>query len=418
MKNGRCLMGNKKELINLHVHSAQGSLLDSILRIDEIVNFAVENNQKAIAITDHGTMNNFVNLVKACNKKGIKPIIGNEIYEVDDMSWKSDTKEYTQPRYHMVLLARTQQGLKNLFMITSISRTEGLYKKPRIDLDRIELNNLGEGIICLTACQAGRLSRYLERDMILESEDFVNRLQSIFDYVAIELQSHNTPEQIKCNRLIYQFAKEHNLPFVVTTDAHMLSKEMQDSHSMFVEIGEGREVGESYTDCYLQNRKMLDEIMSNSFDDEFIINQAVEETRHIADMIEDIDIGLNKGNIMPKIKIEDGFDSHFDYLKHLVFSTFDEKFGHMSKEKQEIRRKRLLEEELDVLKYVDYIDYFIMLYMLSKEARKRKIPIGYSRGSGANCLCLFMLNVTQIDSVRWNLDFSRFANKGRKALAD
>lgn len=411
-------MSNKKELINLHVHSAQGSLLDSILRIDEIVNFAVENNQKAIALTDHGTMNNFVNLVKACNKKGIKPIIGNEIYEVDDMSWKSDTKEYTQPRYHMVLLARTQQGLKNLFKITSISRTEGLYKKPRIDLDRIESNNLGKGIICLTACQAGRLSRYLERDMIIESEDFVNRLQSIFDYVAIELQSHNTPEQIKCNRLIYQFAKEHNLPFVVTTDAHMLSKEMQDSHSMFVEIGEGREVGESYTDCYLQNREMLDEIMSNSFDDESIIDQAVKETHHIVGLIEDIDIGLNKGNVMPKIKIEDGFDSHFDYLKHLVFSTFDEKFGHMSKEKQEIRRKRLLEEELDVLKYVDYVDYFIMLYMLAKEARKRKIPIGYSRGSGANCLCLFMLNVTQIDSVRWNLDFSRFANKGRKSIAD
>lgn len=410
-------MSNKKELINLHVHSAQGSLLDSILRIDEIVNFAVENNQKAIAITDHGTMNNFVNLVKACNEKGIKPIIGNEIYEVDDMTWKSDSKEYTQPRYHMVLLARTQEGLKNLFKITSISRTEGLYKKPRIDLDRIESNNLGKGIICLTACQAGRLSRYLERDMIIESEDFVNRLQSIFDYVAIELQSHNTPEQIKCNRLIYQFAKEHNLPFVVTTDAHMLSKEMHDSHSMFVEIGEGREVGESYTDCYLQNRKMLDEIMSNSFDNNSIIERAVEETHHIADMIKDIDIGLNKGNIMPKIEIDSGFNSHVDYLKHLVFSTFDEKFGHMSKEKQNIRRKRLL-DELDVLEYVDYVDYFIMLYMLAKEARKRKIPLGYSRGSGAGCLCLFMLNVTQIDSVRWNLDFSRFANKGRKSLAD
>ena len=89
----------------------------------------------------------------------------------------------------------------------------------------------------------------------------------------------------------------------------------------------------------------------------------------------------------------------------------------MSKEDQDIRRKRL-EDELDVLEYVDYIDYFIMLYMLVKEARRRKIPLGYSRGSGANCLCLFMLNVTQIDSVRWDLDFSRFANKGRKSLAD
>lgn len=120
---------------------------------------------------------------------------------------------------------------------------------------------------------------------------------------------------------------------------------------------------------------------------------------------------------MPKINIENGYDSHEDYLRYLVFKTFDEKFGHMSKEDQEIRRQRL-ETELPVLYVVDYTDYFIMLYMLAKEARKRHIPLGYSRGSGANCLCLFMLNVTQIDSVRWDLDFSRFANLGRKSMAD
>ena len=119
---------------------------------------------------------------------------------------------------------------------------------------------------------------------------------------------------------------------------------------------------------------------------------------------------------MPKINIENGYENHEEYLRYLVFKTFDEKFGHMSKEDQEIRRQRL-ETELPVLYAVDYTDYFIM-YMLAKEARKRKIPLGYSRGSGANCLCLFMLNVTQIDSVRWDLDFSRFANLGRKSMAD
>ena len=134
-------------------------------------------------------------------------------------------------------------------------------------------------------------------------------------------------------------------------------------------------------------------------------------------MVENIDIGLNKGNIMPKVNIEGQYQDHKEYLRHLVFSTFDEKFGHMSAEEQEIRRQRL-ETELPVLYAVDYTDYFIMLYMLAKEAKKRKIPLGYSRGSGANCLCLYMLNVTQIDSVRWDLDFSRFANLGRKSMAD
>ena len=120
---------------------------------------------------------------------------------------------------------------------------------------------------------------------------------------------------------------------------------------------------------------------------------------------------------MPIIKIDGNFSSHEEYLKHLVYLTFDEKFGHMSEEEQNKRRERI-EHELPIINTVGYTDYFIMLYMLIKEARKRKIPLGYSRGSGANCLCLFMLNVTQIDSVRWDLDFSRFANLGRRSLAD
>ena len=137
---------------SLHMHTAQGSLLDSILKVPEAVKFAKDNGMKAMAITDHGSMSNIVNFVKECKKQGIKPIIGNEIYEVDDMTWKADTKDYKQPRYHMVLLARTQQGYKNLLKITSVSRTEGLYKKPRIDMKYIKDNNLGKGIICLTAC--------------------------------------------------------------------------------------------------------------------------------------------------------------------------------------------------------------------------------------------------------------------------
>ena len=400
----------------LHIHTTKGSLLDSILTVEEAVKFASENGMKAMALTDHGSMASFVDFVKECNKYNIKSIIGNEIYEVDDMWEKADTKEYTQPRYHLILLARTQEGYKNLIKITSVSRTEGLYKKPRIDIKYIKENGLGRGIICLTACQAGRLSRYLTNGKYDEAEQFVSRLQNTFDYVVCELQSHNTEDQANANKLIYEFSQKHNLPYTITTDAHMLSDSLKDSHAMFVEIGEGREVGESYTDCYLQTEDEIYEKLSDQFSEE-VIKKGIEESINIADIVENVDIGLNKGNIMPKINIENGYDSHEDYLRYLVFKTFDEKFGHMSKEDQEIRRQRL-ETELPVLYVVDYTDYFIMLYMLAKEARKRHIPLGYSRGSGANCLCLFMLNVTQIDSVRWDLDFSRFANLGRKSMAD
>ena len=404
--------------VNLHVHSALGSLLDSILTIEQIVKYAADNKQPAVAISDHGTMHGFVDQVELCNKYGVKPIVSCEIYEVDNYLEKQDTKEYKQPRYHLLLIARTQQGLKNLFKIVSEAATTGFYIKPRISVQWIKDNNLGEGLICLTACQAGRLSKYLEEEKYDEAENFVNLLKETFDYVACEIQSHPNEQQLACNTAIWKFASKMNMPYVVTSDAHMLSADQLDTHSIFVEIGEGREAGEIYIGCHMQNEEDVFRYLGDWHLDR-IIQQGIDETIKIANMIDDnIDYGLGHGSITPVVDVPDEFSSHEDYLHHLVFQTFDEKFGWMNKEEQQIRRERL-ERELPVINALDYTDYFIMLYMIAKESDKRELPRGYSRGSGANCLCLFMLNVTQIDSVRWDLDFSRFANMGRiGSLAD
>lgn len=400
------------------MHSAQGSLLDSILTTEQIVKYAVDNNQPAIAISDHGTMHSFVDQVELCQKNGIKPIVACEIYEVDNYLEKQGTKEYKQPRYHLLLIVKTQLGLKNLFKIVSEAATTGFYGKPRISVSWIKENNLGNGIICLTACQAGRVSRYLEQEKYQEAENFVNLLKETFDYVALEIQSHPTEQQLKCNTLIFNFARHMKMSYVITTDAHMFSADQLDAHSIFVEIGEGREAGETYLGCHLQNEKDIFNYLGNWNLDK-AIQEGIDETIKIMNMIDDdIDYGLGHGSITPIVDVPPQYDSHEEYLHDLVFRTFDEKFGWMSKEDQEIRRERL-EKELPVINALDYTDYFIMLYMIAKEADKRGLPRGYSRGSGANCLCLFMLNVTQIDSVRWNLDFSRFANMGRKgSLAD
>lgn len=404
--------------VNLHVHSAQGSLLDSILTIDQIVKYAADNKQPAISISDHGTMHGFVDQVELCNKYGIKPIVACEIYEVDNYLEKQDTKEYKQQRYHLLLIVKTQQGLKNLFKIVSEAATTGFYMKPRISISWIKENNLGEGIICLTACQAGRISKYLEEDKHDEAEKFLHLLKETFDYVACELQSHPTDDQLRCNTHIWKFATSTKTPYVITTDAHMLSADQLDTHAIFVEIGEGREAGETYSGCHLQNEKDVREYLKDWHIDS-VIQQGIDETINITNMIDDnIDYGLGHGSITPVVDVPSEYESHEDYLHYLVFQTFNEKFGWMSKEDQEIRRQRL-ERELPVINALDYTDYFIMLYMIAKEADKRQLPRGYSRGSGANCLCLFMLGVTQIDSVRWDLDFSRFANMGRiGSLAD
>lgn len=403
--------------INLHVHSAQGSLLDSILTTEQIVKFATDHGQKAIAITDHGQMSSFVDQVKYCKKYGIKPIIGCEVYEVDDHLDKNDTKDHSQQRYHLILLAKTQEGFYNLMKIVSEGCTSGFYKKPRISIDYINKYNLGVGIIATTACQAGRLNKYLWANKEEEAFEFCSKLIDTFDDVYCEIQSHETPEQLYSNNKIIDFAKEHNLPLVITTDAHMLSKEDEDAHAMFVEIGEGREVGESYVDCYLQTEE---EIRSkNAMIAEDVIEECIYNTSVIADSIDgDIDYGLGKNTIMPVVDIPAGFTDHKEYLRYLVYKDFDAKFAYLSEEDRQIRRDRI-ETELPVLFELDFTDYFIMLYMIVNACKERSLPLGYARGSGGGCLCLFMLGVTQIDSVRWDLDFTRFANLGRRgSMAD
>lgn len=407
------------EFVNLHVHDTFGSLLDSILKPEDIAKFAHDNGQSAIAVTNHGYMSSFVDFHKACLKYGVKPIHGCEIYECDNDQWRSDTKDFKQPRYHLVLLAKNRKGLDNLFKIVSFGCTEGFYKKPRISVERIKENDWGEGIICLTACQAGRVSKLLAEGKYDELRKFDYLLWSTFDSVYYELQSHDTYEQARCNRLIQDFASSMEHKCVITTDAHMLSPDQTDSHSIFVEIGEGREVGEAYTDCYLQTQDDVYKTLRGEYctlsEDE--IARAIDNISEIVDQIEVIDIGLTSKAIMPRVKIKGDFASHEDYLRHLVYSTFEQKFGHMSKEAQDARKARI-EEELPVLFALEYTDYFIMLYMLIDAFRKANIPLGYARGSAAGSLCLYMLNVTQIDSVRWKLDFSRFANLGRKSMAD
>jgi DNA polymerase-3 subunit alpha len=403
-------------MIHLHTHDAKGSLLDSTLSVEQIAKFASDNKQEAIAITNHGYMSSFVDFAKACHKYNVKPIFGCEIYEVDDMFEKQDTKEYSQPRHHLVLLAQNQVGLKNLFKIVSEACTVGFYKKPRIDIDYIKKHGWGNGIVCLTACQAGRLSRLLVKDEIDLTQQFILRLQNTFSYAYCEIQSHNTPEQITANTKIVKFAKDHQLPYVITTDAHMSNKNQIDTHAIFVKISADRDVGESYTDCYLQTEQDVYTTMKNNFEERDVA-QGINETHNISKIIENIDIGLNKGTIMPKVIIQEGFQDNKEYLKHLIYNNFDKKFKRLSDDEKQTRIDRI-EMELPILYALNYTDYFIALYMLSEEANVRKIPRGYSRGSGANCLCLYVLGVTQIDSVKWDLDFSRFANLGRRSVAD
>lgn len=399
--------------VNLHVHSAQGSLLDSILTTQQIVDYAKKNNQFAVALSDHGTMHASLNLVNDCRKAGIKPITACEIYECNNHLEQDQNDKYN----HLLLIARTTDGLHNLYKIVSEGYVNGFYRKPRVSVQWIKDNNLGGGIICLTACQAGRISRCLEAEMYQEAEDFASLLKDTFDYVALEIQSHPTEIQLKMNTLIFNFARHVGMNYVITSDAHMERADQIDTHSIFVGISQDREVGESYVGCHLQNEQDVFNYLGNWSLDR-VIQKGIDETVRIANMVDDdIDYELNKGTVMPQAHIPDGYDVE-SYFRHLVYSTFNEKFGHMTAEEQQKRKDRI-EEEIPVLQELDFLNYLLIQHEFCNECDRRGIPRGYSRGSAANCLCVFMLGITQIDSVRWDLDFSRFANIGRKgSVAD
>jgi DNA polymerase-3 subunit alpha len=413
-----------KNLVHLHLHTAKGSLLDSILKVEDAVKFAKENNQNAIALTDHGTMQSYVDFWKECDKQNVKPIIGSEVYEVesleDAMRLKNtdEKNKGTLQRFHLVLLAKSKIGFQNLLKISSESHTKFFYTKPLIDLKCIKENNLGEGIICLTACQAGRLSKIItgEYKSEISAKDYFTKLEDTFENTYVEIQSHNTKSQYIANKKLLEFAKKNNKKYTITCDCHMLEKNDTEAHDIFIYLAKDYEVGESYNGCYMQtNEDVYNELNNNISEEDIQIG--INESFNISEMVEKYDIGVGQEDQMPIIEVPKKFKNKNEWYDYLIEEGFKNK-GHDKLNKEEIRlRKERLKNEKEVLEYLGYIDYFLMLHVLINKFRSKKIPLGYSRGSGGNCLSLFYLNVTQIDSYKWDLDFSRFGNKGRKGSA-
>jgi DNA-directed DNA polymerase III PolC len=396
--------------------------LDSIARTEDVVKFAKENNQKAVAITDHGSLASFIDQFYECRRQNIKPIMGCEVYEVDDMNNRDFSKDNPEQRFHLVLWARNQEGHDNLLKIVSHAGTVGRYVKPRIDLVAIAENGWGKGIIASTACMVGRFSNFFREkkpNYYIDAETYIHYLWTTFDDAYIELQSHGTEEQIELNKDMFKWCVEYGWldNLIITSDAHMINEQDRDIHRMFVATGQSREVGETYKDCYMQTDEDVHRIMDEQIGEDNVL-LALKNIDKLVDSIEEIDVGLDNTTQMPKINIPAPYNSSAEYLKYLINSGFKEKLHGKPKS---VRQKYIdrVKMEFPIIEELGYVDYFIMLYMLMNEAHKREIPLGYARGSGGGCLILYLIGVTQIDSIRWDLDFSRFANLGRKgSMAD
>ena len=405
------------EFVHLHLQT-EYSLLDGACRIAEIPERILECGQDAVAITDHGNMYGVIEFYKTCKKEGIKPIIGCEVYVAT--SSRFDKRSNTDSYYHLVLLCKNMTGYKNLIYLVSKGYTEGFYSKPRVDESLLREHS--EGLIALSACLSGKIPRLLSAGDFEGARQVALEYSKIFgkDNFYIELQDHGTEETRQLMPLLSQLAEDCGLPTVATNDCHYLRR--QDSEIQQILM------------C-IQTNTTLDSPNKPSFDcDDYYIKTtdemkriyssykgAIENTVKIADMCQ-LELEFDKV-FLPKFPCPDG-ESAEEHLRFLTFKGLERRINHgqlvYGNEAHNNKKAYLdrIEYELSVITSMGYADYFLIVQDYVGFAKKADIPVGPGRGSGAGSLVAFLLGITDIDSIKFDLLFERFLNPERVSMPD
>ncbi len=392
--------------VHLHVHT-QYSLLDGAARIPELVRRAKSLGQDALAITDHGVMYGVIDFYRACEKEGIKPILGMEAYVAPRSRFDRDgsqDREYA----HLILLAKNETGYKNLMLLSSEAFLHGFYYKPRIDYDLLAEH--AEGLVCLSACLAGDIPQLLLKNRYDDAKALAARLQSIFhgDFY-IELQSHGIPEQQQVLPGLRRIAKELSIKTVATNDIHYVERGDAEAQDVLLCIQTQRFVDETN-----RMRMQTDEFFVKSEEEMRLAlpddTDAIANTREIADKCNvQIAFGVRR---MPSFSAPDGMDNEA-YLRKLCNEGLARKYPNAD---DAIRAR--LDYELSVVSHMGFVDYFLIVWDFIHFAKSNGIMVGPGRGSGAGSLAVYCLDITDIDPIRYNLLFERFLNPERVSMPD
>ena len=395
------------EFVHLHIHS-EFSLLDGANRIKDLPVRAKELGMKAMAITDHGVMYGAIDFYKACKKEGIKPIIGCEVYVAPRSRF--DKEPIDKQYYHLILLAKNNQGYKNLSKLVSIGFTEGYYYKPRIDLEVLEKYH--EGLICLSACLAGAVNQALLNGQTEKAEEIALWHKRVFgeDYY-IEIQNNGIREQALANQKLVQLARKLDIPLVATNDAHYLKREDAYSHEILLCIQTGKRMSDEdrmkfdTDELYVKSPEEMSEYFS-AFPD------AIENTVKIADKC---NVEFEFGHtILPNYDVPPEYPTHYDFLKKLCDDGIKERYGENPSE--EILKRA--EYEIGVIKKMGYVDYYLIVWDFIHYAKSQGIPVGPGRGSGAGSILAYAIGITDIDPMKYGLLFERFLNPERVSMPD
>jgi DNA polymerase-3 subunit alpha len=401
-------MSGKEEFVHLHLHS-EYSLLDGANRIKALVSRAVELGMKSLAITDHGVMYGVIDFYREAKEKGIKPILGCEVYTAKRSRFDKQAN-IDSDFGHLVLLAKDNTGYKNLMKIVSSGFTEGFYYKPRVDLEVLE--KYSEGIIAMSACLSGDIPKALLDNDYKTAKSIALKYNDIFKAgnFYLELQINGISEQNFVNQKIIQLSSDTGIPLIATNDAHFLKKEDAKAHDILLCIQTGKTVNDedrmkfSTNEVYFKSAEEMKELFKN-------IPEAIENTVKVSDMC---NVELEFNNLhLPQFDVPDNADP-FIYLSTLCYEGLFKRYG----KNYDDDKKERLEYELKVIKQMGFVDYFLIVWDFIKYAKDNGIIVGPGRGSAAGSIVSYCLGITNIDPLRFNLLFERFLNPERISMPD
>ena len=394
--------------VHLHIHS-EFSLLDGANRIKDLPVRAKELGMDSIAITDHGVMFGAIDFYKACKKEGVKPIIGCEVY-VAPRSRTDKQPGIDNHYYHLILLAKNNEGYKNLSKLVSLSFVDGYYYKPRIDREILEKYH--KGLICLSACLAGEVNQALLSGQNEKAEQVALWHKKVFgDDYYIEIQNNGIKEQVLANQKLVQLARKLDIPLVATNDAHYLKREDAYNHEVLLCIQTGKRMSDEdrmkfdTDELYVKSPEEMAEYFK-AFPD------AIENTVKIA---EQCYVEFEFGHtILPNYDVPPEYPTHYDFLKELCDKGLKKRYGENLSE--EIQKRA--EYELSIIKKMGYVDYYLIVWDFIHYAKINGIPVGPGRGSGAGSILAYAIEITDIDPIKYGLLFERFLNPERISMPD
>ncbi len=390
---------------HLHVHSHY-SLLDGLPKIDELLDYVKESGMDSVAVTDHGVLYGAVEFFKKAKAKGIRPIIGCEAYLALE-SMTQQRPNIDDKRYHLVLLVKNEQGYKNLVKLITKAHLEGFYYKPRIDEEL--LTQYSQGLIGLSACLRGKIPQLILSKKLKEAENQALKYQEIFGKgnFYLELQHHpNIPEQKKVNNALIDISKKTTIPLVATNDAHYLKPGDAEAQDILMLINTGSDPNDPErmtmkADDFSLRRP---EKMIEDFKD---VPEAISNTQKIVEAC-NFEFELGKTQL-PSFEMPNG-KTPDEYLKELCSQRLENRYAKANKKVTD-----RLEYELSVIKQTGFASYFLIVQDFVNWAKENRIVVGPGRGSAAGSLVSYVLNITNVDPLKYNLLFERFLTPGRTA---